>query len=307
MSAMTTAIWISILVHVVVLSIQFQPELKKFQDKLPILEVFLVNAKTASKPENAEVYAQANLDRGGNTEQDRKLASALPALKQQKTEFSVKPTASLKESAKAAKKVSEEVREQQRVALLEKQARELMTQIESTHKVEAKPEQSASSKVVESGTNQVSKKLDMQDIAAAALEMDRLEALISKQQDEYQKRPKKKFIGARTKEYRYALYVEAWRQKVEKVGNQNYPEAAKNLKLNGQLQMTVSIKADGSIDSIEINRSSGHKILDEAAKHIVEMAAPYAKFPDDVRKEIDILGITRTWTFTKEDSLATGE
>ena len=186
MSAMTTAIWISILVHVVVLSIQFQPELKKFQDKLPILEVFLVNAKTASKPENAEVYAQANLDRGGNTEQDRKLASALPALKQQKTEFSVKPTASLKESAKAAKKVSEEVREQQRVALLEKQAQELMTQIESTHKVEAKPEQSASSKVVESGTNQASKKLDMQDIAAAALEMDRLEALISKQQDEYQ-------------------------------------------------------------------------------------------------------------------------
>ena len=307
MSAMTTAIWISILVHVVVLSIQFQPELKKFQDKLPILEVFLVNAKTASKPENAEVYAQANLDRGGNTEQDRKLASALPALKQQKTEFSVKPTASLKESAKAAKKVSEEVREQQRVALLEKQAQELMTQIESTHKVEAKPEQSASSKVVESGTNQASKKLDMQDIAAAALEMDRLEALISKQQDEYQKRPKKKFIGARTKEYRYALYVEAWRQKVEKVGNQNYPEAAKNLKLYGQLQMTVSIKADGSIDSVEINRSSGHKILDEAAKHIVEMAAPYAKFPDDVRKEIDILGITRTWTFTKEDSLATGE
>ena len=307
MSAMTTAIWISILVHVVVLSIQFQPELKKFQDKLPILEVFLVNAKTASKPENTEVYAQANLDRGGNTEQDRKLASALPALKQQKTEFSVKPTASLKESAKAAKKVSEEVREQQRVALLEKQAQELMTQIESTHKVEAKPEQSASSKVVESGTNQASKKLDMQDIAAAALEMDRLEALISKQQDEYQKRPKKKFIGARTKEYRYALYVEAWRQKVEKVGNQNYPEAAKNLKLYGQLQMTVSIKADGSIDSIEINRSSGHKILDEAAKHIVEMAAPYAKFPDDVRKEIDILGITRTWTFTKEDSLATGE
>ena len=94
---------------------------------------------------------------------------------------------------------------------------------------------------------------------------------------------------------------------MEKVGNQNYPEAAKNLKLYGQLQMTVSIKADGSIDSIEINRSSGHKILDEAAKHIVEMAAPYAKFPDDVRKEIDILGITRTWTFTKEDSLATGE
>lgn len=304
---MSIAIWISILVHAVILSIQFQPELKKLQDKLPILEVMLVNAKTVSKPDNTEVYAQANLDRGGNTEQDRKLSSALPALKQQKTEFTVKPTASRKEGAKAAKKTADEVQEQQRVALLEKQAQELMTQIESTQKVDTKSAQSASAKEPETGTQQASKKLDMQDIAAAALEMDRLEALISKQQDEYQKRPKKKFIGARTKEYRYALYVEAWRQKVEKIGNLNYPEAAKNLKLYGQLQMTVSIKADGSIDSIEINRSSGHKILDEAAKRIVELAAPYAKFPDDVRKEIDILGITRTWTFTKEDSLATGD
>ncbi|PPC93792.1 MAG: energy transducer TonB [Methylotenera sp.] len=306
MSGLTIAIWISILVHAVILSIQFQPELKKLQDKLPVLEVFLVNAKTMSKPENAEIYAQANLDRGGNTEQDRKLKSALPAIKQQKTDFTVKPSATLKESAKAAKKTADE-QELQRVALLEKQAQELMTQIASTQKVDSKFAQTASAKEPEAGTQQASKKLDMHDITAAALEMDRLEALISKQQDEYQKRPKKKFIGARTKEYRYALYVEAWRQKVEKIGNLNYPEAAKSLKLYGQLQMTVSIKSDGTIDSIEINRSSGHKILDEAAKRIVELAAPYAKFPDDVRKEVDILGITRTWTFTKEDSLATGE
>ena len=135
--------------------------------------------------------------------------------------------------------------------------------------------------------------------------MDRLEALISKQQDDYQKRPKRKFVGARAKEYRYAMYVDSWRQKVEKVGNLNYPEAARDLKLYGQLQMTVSIRADGSIEDIEINRSSGHKVLDEAAKHIVALGAPYARFPDDVHREIDILSITRTWTFTKEDNLAT--
>jgi protein TonB len=135
--------------------------------------------------------------------------------------------------------------------------------------------------------------------------MEKLEAIISKQQDEYQKRPKRKFVGGRTKEYKYALYVEAWRQKVEKIGNLNYPEAARDLKLYGQLQMTVSIKQDGSIEAIEINRSSGHKVLDAAAKHIVELGAPYAQFPEDIRKEVDILSITRTWTFTKEDSLAT--
>ncbi|MEZ0316683.1 MAG: energy transducer TonB, partial [Methylophilaceae bacterium] len=65
------------------------------------------------------------------------------------------------------------------------------------------------------------------------------------------------------------------------------------------------IRSDGSIESIEINQSSGHKVLDNAAKRIVEMAAPYAAFPEDVKKDTDILGITRTWTFTKQDSLAT--
>ncbi len=306
MSVMTIAIWASLLVHATILSIHFQPELKKLTDNLPVLEVMLVNAKTNTRPDKAEIIAQANLDRGGNTDQNRKMKSALPALKQQKTEFTVKPATQAKEGAKAAKQTAEETQEQRRVAELEKQAQELMTQLQSAKKVESQPVQKAAAKEAEVGNQATpNKKLDMNDIAATALEMDRLEALISKQQDDYQKRPKRKFVGARAKEYRYALYVDSWRQKVEKVGNLNYPEAAKDLKLYGQLQMTVSIKADGSIESIELNRSSGHKVLDEAAKHIVELGAPYAKFPDDVRKEIDILSITRTWTFTKEDNLAT--
>ncbi len=306
MSAISIALWASILVHAVILSIHYEPELKKFRDNIAVLEVVLVNAKTQSKPDNTEVYAQTNLDRGGNTELDRKMKTALPALKQQKAEVTLKPVANTKHGAQAAKQAAEESREQKRVAELEKQAQELMTQINTTKVVESQPVQKAAAKEAEAETQvNPDKKLNLHDITAAALEMDRLEALISKQQDEYQKRPKRKFVGGRTKEYRYALYVEAWRQKVEKVGNLNYPEAAKDLKLYGQLQMTVSIKADGSIESIEINRSSGHKVLDAAAKHIVELGAPYAQFPEDVRKEIDILSITRTWTFTKEDSLAT--
>jgi protein TonB len=95
------------------------------------------------------------------------------------------------------------------------------------------------------------------------------------------------------------------RHKVEKFGNLNYPEAAKDQKLYGKLQMTVTIKADGTIEDVNINQSSGHRILDDAAIRIVRLAEPYAPFPEDIRKDVDILGITRTWTFTKEDSLAT--
>ena len=300
----------SAFVHAVMIAaIKFEPpDLKKFKDNLPILEVFLVNAKTESKPDKAEVFAQANLDRGGNTDQNRMMKSALPALKQQEVEFTVKPSSQPKNGAKSAKQTAEDIQEQKRVAVLEKQAQELMTQINSSKKIETQTVQQATAKKSELGDQEASnKKIDMNAVTAAALEMDRLEALISKQQDEYQKRPKRKFIGARVKEYKYAMYVDAWRQKVEKIGNTNYPEAAKNLKLYGQLQMTVSIKADGSIENIELNRSSGHKVLDEAARHIVELGAPYAKFTDDMHKETDILSITRTWKFTKEDSLATGE
>lgn len=303
---MSIALWFSVLFHVVLLSIHFEQDLKKFRDQLPILEVVLVNAKTQSKPENTEVYAQANLDRGGNTEQDRKMKTALPALKQQKSTATPKPVANSKQAAQASLQTASEAREQKRVAELEKQAQELMTQIKATKTVESQPVQKAAAKEAQT-ENQATptKKLNLDDISVAALEMDRLEAVISKQQDDYQKRPKRKYLGGRTKEYKYALYVESWRQKVEKIGNLNYPEAARDLKLYGQLQMTVSIKPDGSVDSIEINRSSGHKVLDAAAKHIVELGSPYAQFPEDIRKEVDILSITRTWTFTKEDSLAT--
>jgi periplasmic protein TonB len=139
--------------------------------------------------------------------------------------------------------------------------------------------------------------------ATRAMNIARLEAVIAKNFDAYQSRPKRKFIGARTAEYRFARYVEEWRAKVERVGNQNYPEAAKQRDLHGSLQLTVAIKTDGQIESVEINKSSGHKILDAAAVHIVELAAPFAAFSSDMQKDTDVLHITRTWTFTRADQL----
>ena len=111
------------------------------------------------------------------------------------------------------------------------------------------------------------------------LEAMRLEAQIAKDIEAYQQRPKRRFVGARAEEYRFARYVEDWRAKVERVGNLNYPEAARALKLYGSLLLTVSIRGDGSVENVEINRSSGQKVLDAAAVKIVEMAAPFAAFP----------------------------
>ena len=305
-SAISVAIWISILIHVVILSIKFQPELRKLADRMPSLDVVLVNAKTKQAPDKAELLAQANLDRGGNTEANRKMKTALPSPKEQTTEVKLKPNSEARSAAKSAKLKAQEAREQKRVDELEKQAQELLTQIKSSKTIESNPTQNAASAEPEQGEQKAkAKALDRADLIAASLEMDRLQAQIAKQQDEYQKRPKRKFIGARTKEYRFAMYVESWRQKVERIGNMNYPEAARAQKLYGQLRMTVSIKADGTLESVVIDQASPHEVLNEAAKRIVELAAPYAVFPEDIKKDTDILSITRTWTFTQEDALQT--
>ena len=141
------------------------------------------------------------------------------------------------------------------------------------------------------------------ELMQRTLEAMRLEAQIAKDMDAYQKRPKRRFIGARAEEYRFARYVEDWRLKIERVGNLNYPEAARKQKLYGSLLLTVSIRADGSVENVEISRASGSRILDAAAVRIVKMSGPFAAFPPDIKRDTDILHITRTWSFTKADLL----
>ncbi|HEX5539910.1 MAG TPA: energy transducer TonB, partial [Methylophilaceae bacterium] len=219
----------SALLHVILIfAVTFKPpEPKISKDKMPPLEVVLVNAKTGSAPTKADVLAQANLNRGGNTEENRKAKSALPPAKNKPAEVMVKPAAPAKSASKSAKAKAEVERKQQRVAELERQAQELMTQIQAQKKVETQPTAQAASPQPEQGEEEAtSKNIDAAALVASSLDMVRLEAQIAKQQEEYQKRPKRKFIGARAQEYRFATYVESWRQKVEKVGNLNYPVEA---------------------------------------------------------------------------------
>jgi len=268
---------ISVAIHLVVLSIHFAPpDLKRLFDRGPPIEVALVNAKTKDKPQKADILAQANLDGGGNTDANRRAKTPLPVL----------PKESPREDIALAT---------ERVQTLEKQTQELLTQLRSAPALPMQPRPTDNAQPTESPT--------ANELMQRTLDAMRLEAQIAKDMDAYQKRPKRKFIGSRAEEYRFARYVEDWRLKVERVGNLNYPEAARQRKLYGSLTLTVSIRADGSVENIEVNRTSGHRILDAAAVHIVEMAAPYATFPPDVRRDTDILHITRTWTFTKADEL----
>jgi protein TonB len=237
------------------------------------LEVVLVNSKSRLRPSKADKMAQHNLDGGGNTADERHAKTPLPTVSDDE-QFSPEQSA-------------------RRVKQLEQEAKRLLTQLKSNYSV-------AQEKNVK---QPVSSEASGQDLEQSALEMARLDAQISKSMDSYEKLPKRKFVGARTQEYRYAQYVEDWRSKVERVGNMNYPQQARDQKIYGKLTLTVSIRADGSVESVEINRPSGQRILDAAAMRIVKLAAPYSAFPPDIRKETDVLSITRTWIFTSNDQM----
>jgi protein TonB len=274
------ALLLSIALHVLIIgTVTFKmPDKKPLSDLNQPLDVVLVNAKSTSKPPQADALAQANLDGGGNTDAPRRAKSPFPARQQKKHE---------KKAAVATRRAEQ----------LEREARQLMT------RVAPKPEADAAPPQLPQPQSEAPVAPDASELMQRGIEIARLEAQISKDWDSYQKRPRRKFIGARTQEFRFARYIEDWRLKIERIGELNYPQAARDQKAYGSLVVTVSIKASGVLEKVEINRPSGWKILDEAALHIVKLAAPYAPFPADIAGDTDILSITRTWTFTRSDQL----
>ncbi len=110
----------------------------------------------------------------------------------------------------------------------------------------------------------------------------------------------------RAHKYVAAAYERAWQDKVERIGNLNYPDEARRKGMSGRLLMSVWVARDGTVKKIKIHRSSGHKVLDAAAIRIVRLAAPFAPFPKELAAETDILVITRTWNFYNDSGLAMG-
>jgi protein TonB len=140
-------------------------------------------------------------------------------------------------------------------------------------------------------------------LASRNNEIARLTARINAQTQASRSRARRKAISTSTREYRYASYMEAWRRKVERIGNLNYPSEAREQGLSGNLILHVAVRADGSLEGVRVVRSSGQEVLDQAAVRIVELAAPFAEFPADIAAETDVLDITRTWQFQRDNRL----
>ena len=265
---------VSIVLHAFLLLITFtSPDVPdgKFTAQM---DVVLVNAKSAARPVKADALAQTHLDGGGNTEAERRARSNLPVLRD------MEATDALQLAAR-------------RVEHLEQETRRLL-------------QMAAHGETADPRSNPVPQRPAPDRLDDPALEQRRLliaklEAEIAKDWDAYQKLPRRKFIGARAEGVVYAEYVDRWRQKIEKIGTANFPEEARRSQTFGSLLLTVSIKADGSVEKVEVERSSGYRMLDTAALRIVELAGPFPPFPPAIRAQYDVLSITRNWAFTRSD------
>jgi len=274
------AIGLSIALHAALLSMHFKlPDTLRWKAPNNSLEVVLVNAKSKERPAKADALAQANLSQGGTVEEDRRAKTPLPVTEPRK------PGKDLAEAQRRQRSL-----EAQQAELLAK-AREAQIRV---------PASAPRQPDIDNPGNHPSGR-DLADLALAAM---RLQAQIDRQVEEYQKRPRKKFIGANVAEYRFAQYEEDWRAKVERVGTLNYPAEARG-RVYGNLRLTVTIRPDGNVESVELDRSSGLKVLDAAAFKIVRMAGPFAAFPPNIRRDTDLLVITRTWFFGQGDKIWT--
>ncbi|MDH5370617.1 MAG: TonB family protein, partial [Gammaproteobacteria bacterium] len=167
-------------------------------------------------------------------------------------------------------------------------------------------DQRVNSKKLQEETPITTKNLTAAQLFERSQQIAKLSAEINKLKKAYQQTPKHTWVhGANAKKYRFASYMDAWRAKVERIGNLNYPELVSKNNLTGSLLLDVAINPDGSIHSARITRSSGYSELDRAALRIVNMSAPFPPLTKDILKDTDVLHIPRVWRFQQGSHLQT--
>jgi len=236
------------------------------------MEVTLAVASDAEAPEDAAFLAQSNQLGSGAADEELEITA---------TEHSDFAANELNPVVTEAKPLVPDTR-------LEK--RELLTTVTNAED-EATVTDETPMPELDSSLNPAERPLD-----ELAREIASLEARIALEQQAEARRPRvKRLTSVSTRSAAEAGYLNMWRQKVERIGNTNFPGGSQY----GNLRMLVVIRYDGSLKEARILESSGHKQLDDAALRIVRLAAPYQDFPVDMRKSYDELEIIRTWQFSR--------
>lgn len=260
---------------IVILGITFSIAPASQDPQSPTLDVIIVQTQNPSENKDAKYLAQVTQQGGGDSEEKVRprdiftaptLASE-PGMALQTSELQV---ASVNQSA--AIKVIHQANSNYQVA----------TEETISELLELTPEQQR----------------NQQQMLSARL-AEELSVMI----ENYAERPKVKFMNSSTQEFLPARYMRDWINRVERIGNLNYPDQARRDHLSGTLILDVTINAKGELLKTELRRSSGHQILDDAAQRIVKLAAPFPAFPEKLRQEADVIHITRSWEFLASNEL----
>jgi len=239
------------------------------------LEVTLANYKSEEAPEKADFLAQENQQGSGTLEEAKMLTTDV------QTEFaanSIQKTSPMEQQASAPQ-------------VKPKQTTPITTSGESRLKTQLNPLQEANEQIDLPDGPQKS-------LLQRSLEIASLEAKLDSQRQTYAKAPRiQRLTAASTLKANDAYYVNSWRRKIEHMGRINYPREAENCINDCSLRLLVSINPNGTINDLRVLESSGKTVLDEAAIRILRRSAPFAPFTEEMRKEIDLLEIIRTWQF----------
>lgn len=269
---MPWALLASLIVHGALLAVHFTPPAAAPQALRSMLDIVLVNTRTDTAPLQAQAQAQHDLNAGGDQAQGM-ATSPLPHTPELSAQDMI---------LRALRK---------RQAALEQEQQRLMTQLRAEATVAAEhPAPQALLQSEAPGDDDAAQDAQILQARIAALE-----ARIA----HYNARPRQHFTGPATRAAEHAAYVEAWRKRIESLGTRYYPDEARG-QLYGSLQLTVYIQRDGDLVGIEIDRPSEHVVLNQAAQRIVRLAAPFPPLPAEVAAQTDVLAISRTWHFTRD-------
>ena len=279
---------LAILFHaILILGVTFAPEEHK-SPRYDTMEIILVQQQDLEPVEDARLLAQADLTGGGDSADEvvpsTPVPPPFPDQQAQVTAATAPPPVAEMQPEPLDKSVP--------TAKSAKQQAEQLVAAETAHAEVAAPEPQR-----KTPAQQPKRRPSAAELLRNSFNIASLSAQVKNKLEAKAQRPRRTFISASTSAYRYAAYMEAWRSKVERIGNLNYPDEARKRKLSGSLILDVALNPDGSVNDVVVRRSSGQKILDDAAIRIVHLAAPFAPFPADIRKDTDILHITRTWQF----------
>ncbi len=270
------SLFLAIAIHVLVI---FGLGFKMYQQQqsTPTLEVTLAQHRSENSPEDADFLAQHNQQGSGDQSESRELTTDRPP------EIS---DAQLK-----------------KIGAPQQQTQQQTTQGDT-------PTLSATSDSLSSTTDHPSPNETLNRIAtplplAASLEFASLKAKLDQKQQEYSKLPRVlRITSASTKSAEHASYLRYWIDRIEMVGNNNYPEEARRKAMYGDLRLAVMLLPNGAVEGVEILLSSGQRVLDQAAVRTVRLASPFAPFPAEM-KQWDKLEIIRTWRFVPGNRMNT--